>query len=136
MSLIDLAGQALRLAEHQAEAKARRAALQIAGGAVAAVFFAAALGFAGFGVFLMLAAELGPVTASFLTALLALVLAILALLIARQMADARRRDTPQIPPELHQQLESLSREAGEEIGKAAPYVVLAGFAAGFLSGRK
>lgn len=135
-SLLTLAGQALRLAERQAEAKARRAALQLAGAGVAALFFAIAMGFAGFGVFLLLTAELGAVTASFLTALMAAVLAILALLIARQIATSRRKETSQIPPELQEQLEKLSLEAGQEIGKAAPYIVLAGFAAGFLSGRK
>ena len=135
-SLLSLAGQALHLAERQAEASARRAALKVAGGAVAAIFLCVALGFAAFGLFLLLATELGAVTASFLTALCALLLAILALLVARQVAKTRNKTEHGLPPEMMAQLETLSREAGQEIGKAAPYIVVAGFVAGFLSGRK
>lgn len=135
-TLAKLAGQALRLVERQAEAKARRAALKAGGGAVAAVLFCVAVGFAAFGTFLLLASALGPVGAAFLTALLALALAGVALLVAQQIAEARKHSTGGLPPELEKQIELLSREAGQEIGKAAPYIVLAGFAAGFLSGRK
>jgi uncharacterized membrane protein YfcA len=135
-SLLGLAGQALNLAERQAEATARRTALKLAGGAVAAVFFCVAIGFAGFGVFLLLDTELGAVTASFLTALGALLLAIIALQVSRNLAATRKTNNHGLPPELMAQLDTLSREAGQEIGKAAPYIVVAGFVAGFLSGRK
>lgn len=134
--LAKLAGQALRLAERQAEAKARRAVLKAGGGAVAALFFCIAVGFAAFGGYMLLSAGLGPVAAAFVMALLALGLGALVLLIAGQVARSRARDSAALPPEIEQQLETLSREAGQEIGKAAPYIVLAGFLAGFLSGRK
>ena len=133
--LTQLAAQALRLAERQAQAKARRTALKLAGGAVAGIFFCIAVGFAAFGGFLLLAAETGPVTAAFLMALLGLLLAILALLIAQQVGKSGHSGQG-LPPELHAQLDTLSREAGKELGRSAPYIVAAGFIAGFLSGKK
>lgn len=134
--LAKLAAQALHMAEAQAQAKARNAALKLAGAAVAAVFFCTAVGFAAFGGFLLLATETGPITAAFLMALLGLLLAILTLLIAKQAGGSSKQKQGALPPELMAQLDLLAKEAGQEMGRAAPYVVLAGFVAGFLSGRK